>query len=704
MYINTGVGTISNNNWGAGNNGTVLTGGESVYYNSDTTSWDIIPTGDSGVVSVSGNNGVTVDNSDAANPVVSLDTSYIDDPTNSIKNVQADYTETDPTADSFIENKPTLGTLASEDDAASDGKLYARSNSDWVEIPKGTEAGPGEPSDPVEGQLWYDTVNKILMVYNGTDWVPVDTNATIPPPVSVGPTEPAEYEEGDMWYETDTDTLKVRVGSEWKVVNTSGDINAGPIEPEDKQVGDLWYDTNSDQLYVWNGSSWDEIETGADTLNNVKTTGDQNIDGVKTFLQKIEGNVDRCERTVIAGQGIAGGGKLATDITIAVDTDNGLTVSDSGVAAVAGDDTIVVDAAGIKVNIANIFDPTNLNSVISWNNRKGLVMPVNGDYDLGLMGDVDFEGDNEPENGNILLYQGTKWVAAELFIPGQLELQGTIDCTTVTAPTAVPGQFWINDTTGTVLDDASWGILANTAISNNDMVAKMPDIDGQPPQWAVIGNSGGGGGGINSLIAQNGVTNSGNSSAVVLEADDTVVRTLGDQTITGTKTFTGEVIATVSGFTGDLQGEALDCSRSVLAGEGLTGGGKLEANVTLDLAYGTSLNIISDVLEAPAGDGLKNGADGSGGLLTLVTDWLDDNWAPGAILQLVMVTLVLRLAQVVVLPSVVMMPQLTSLPIQLGRSHLTTLSSEHPVIRPLVATRHSMVSQQSPSSLVTARL
>ena len=56
---------------------------------------------------------------------------------------------------------------------------------------------------------------------------------------------------------------------------------------------------------------------------------------------------------------------------------------------------------------------------------------------------------------------------------------------------------------------------------------------------------------------------------------------------------------------------------------------RAQSNVTLDLLYGTSLNIISDKLKSCVG--LKNGDDGSGGLLTLDTDWLDTNWAPGAI-------------------------------------------------------------------------
>ena len=630
LYINTAVGTIANNNWGAGNNGKVLTGGESVYYNSDTTTWDIIPTGDSGVVSVTGNNGVAVDNSDAANPVVSLDTTFIDDPTNNLKNVQANYTETDPTKDSFIQNKPTLGTLAAEDDAASDGKLYARSNSDWVEIPKGTEAGPGQPSDPVEGQLWYDTVNKILMVYNGTDWVPVDTNATIPPPVVVGDSEPDPKEEGDLWYETDTDLLKVYVDGQWKDINDAqGHIEAGPIAPEGPQVGDLWYDTGTDQLYVWNGASWDEIETGADTLNNVKTFGDQNITGVKTFASVIDGSARDCERTITAGGGLSGGGKLTTDVTLVVDTGNGLSIDNGNLVALAGDDTIIVDAGGIKVDVSKIFDgsdPSQALTVTSFNGRKGNVVPQEADYTLNQLGDVDISVD--AEDGYVLALQGTQWVAKEVKLPGSLALQGVIDATSVTAPAAEPGMYWVNTATGTVYDDVSWGTERNEAISDGDMIAKLPDIDGQPPQWAVIGNTGGSGGGVNSIQAQNGVVNTGTGGAAILEADSTVVRTTTAQSINGIKTFQDGIVGNV---TGDLTGEATDVSRSVLAGEGLSGGGKLNADVTLDLEYGTSLNIISDKLEAPAGDGLKNGADGSGGLLQIDTDWLDTNWAPGAI-------------------------------------------------------------------------
>lgn len=48
--------------------------------------------------------------------------------------IQSNWTEADSAAPAFIQNKPTLGTMAAQDDAASDGKQYGRQNGAWTEI------------------------------------------------------------------------------------------------------------------------------------------------------------------------------------------------------------------------------------------------------------------------------------------------------------------------------------------------------------------------------------------------------------------------------------------------------------------------------------------------------------------------------------------------------------------------------------------
>ena len=59
-------------------------------------------------------------------------------------------------------------------------------------------AAPTNPDIPVEGQLWYDSTpgNEQLMVYNGTNWIPVNgVNKSI--------SQPVYKTEGDLWIDSE---------------------------------------------------------------------------------------------------------------------------------------------------------------------------------------------------------------------------------------------------------------------------------------------------------------------------------------------------------------------------------------------------------------------------------------------------------------------------------------------------------------------
>lgn len=96
------------------------------------------------------------------------------------------------------------------------------------------------PPHPVEGQLWYDTSNKVVKVYDGSTWSP------------------------------------------------AGALRKSPTAPENGVSGDLWVNTNTSQLYLFSGSAWllvgpqfssgtvtgptvEEIVDTTDTLHNVVT-------------------------------------------------------------------------------------------------------------------------------------------------------------------------------------------------------------------------------------------------------------------------------------------------------------------------------------------------------------------------------------------------------------------------------------------------
>ena len=91
------------------------------------------------------------------------------------------------------------------------------------------------PSNPTEGQLWYDTTDSIdqLKIYDGTNWV------------------------------------------------AAGGLKKNASEPDSTNSvkGDLWVNTSTSQLYLYTGSGW--LLVGPD-FSNGNTTGAKSVEIVDT--------------------------------------------------------------------------------------------------------------------------------------------------------------------------------------------------------------------------------------------------------------------------------------------------------------------------------------------------------------------------------------------------------------------------------------
>lgn len=89
------------------------------------------------------------------------------------------------------------------------------------------------PSNPVTWQLWYDTTNNVLKIYNGTSWDPVDTNTT--------------YSAG-TWLSLNGTTFSVDSSISWMVSDTAysaswdGDTTHSPSK---NAVYDVLWDINT---------------------------------------------------------------------------------------------------------------------------------------------------------------------------------------------------------------------------------------------------------------------------------------------------------------------------------------------------------------------------------------------------------------------------------------------------------------------------
>lgn len=66
-------------------------------------------------------------------------------------------------------------------------------------------------------------------------------------------TQPANALQGQVWWDSTNKLLKVYSGAVWKTVSSS---QSSATQPANPVVGDLWWDTANGQLKVWGGSTW----------------------------------------------------------------------------------------------------------------------------------------------------------------------------------------------------------------------------------------------------------------------------------------------------------------------------------------------------------------------------------------------------------------------------------------------------------------
>lgn len=74
-------------------------------------------------------------------------------------------------------------------------------------------ASGSQPVSPTEGQLWYDNLNKVLMIWDNTAWKAASG-------IQKGPTEPSveTSKVGELWVDTTNQQLRIFSGSRWILV------------------------------------------------------------------------------------------------------------------------------------------------------------------------------------------------------------------------------------------------------------------------------------------------------------------------------------------------------------------------------------------------------------------------------------------------------------------------------------------------------
>ena len=120
------------------------------------------------------------------------------------------------------------GTVDTTSDLTLIGKNYAGygefHNENFVKLLENF-ANTSAPSTPLAGQMWWDTTNSLLKVYNGTAFKTVSSS-------TASASTPSSSVTGDLWWDTTNGQLKVYNGSAFTTIGpafTSGTGTSGAI-------------------------------------------------------------------------------------------------------------------------------------------------------------------------------------------------------------------------------------------------------------------------------------------------------------------------------------------------------------------------------------------------------------------------------------------------------------------------------------------
>ena len=108
------------------------------------------------------------------------------------------------------------------------------------------------PTNPVNGQMWFNPITMAIGVWDGSVWKTVGSAGG---GIVSGGVAPATPNIGDAWFNTTTGLLMVYDGANWKQVGAPSGSATAPATPS---LGTVWIDSSTTPATVktWNGASW----------------------------------------------------------------------------------------------------------------------------------------------------------------------------------------------------------------------------------------------------------------------------------------------------------------------------------------------------------------------------------------------------------------------------------------------------------------
>jgi microcystin-dependent protein len=389
-------------------------------------------------------------------------------------------------------------------------------------------ASANEPVNPIEGQLWYDSTNGTMMLWDNTDWKAASG-------IQKGVSQPAveDSKVGELWVDTTNQQLRIFTGTRWILV--------GPVEstvdglrygPAVERVADsdnitrfiliLYIADIPVIIFSKDSFTPKTIISGFNTVRaginiNAPATSPEIANFVGGFLPILNGTARNAQALSVGGIEVEAGKFLRTDVINTTDfglnvrNNNGITLGIDGAFSLSASATaakIYNSAAGSSIDIQTNRNgiPSTIIKVID--NKVG-INQANPSQALDVDGSAVFSGslivNNTTESTNFsngsIRTTGGMAITKNLIVGSGIDVTGILQTNVVQPKTTnvydlgTSLRRWNTVRAKTVIADTLQGVLdgnisgnANTATAlstitsfqlSGDVISPAVQFDGQ---------------------------------------------------------------------------------------------------------------------------------------------------------------------------------------------------------------------------------
>lgn len=254
-----------------------------------------------------------------------------------------------------------------------------------------SSASTAAPTQPLQGELWFDVNTKQLKVYDGTSFKPTGG-------AKAQATAPSTPSAGDLWVDTDDDQLYLYTGSAWLLV--------GPVYSKGQTLSGFKIETITDNAGVsrviasmYSGNSRVAILSANGFTPGAAITGFATISAGITLTSgavfagsatstthvNVSSTTDTSDTVIAGGNFLRSNAADTTTGRITVDTDTGVVIGD-------GQD-LEITVSGINATIANVSEDGDLSfKVKDGGVTKTPISIIGSTGNVAITGDVTITG------------------------------------------------------------------------------------------------------------------------------------------------------------------------------------------------------------------------------------------------------------------------------------------------------------------------